>query len=126
MKNMTAFALALCLVLSLAACGQKDSGKQDSENPDVMTEQTEQPADGSDGNQEKEIPLEQTISGVVNQLDDYLVLLDEEDEYRIFDYGIDVDPTELEEGDRVIVTYNGILGDEENVPVAVAIDKADD
>lgn len=94
--------LTICLLGVLTACGQK------------TTDTEETPA-----------AQEQTIQGIVNQVGDYLVLLDGDDEYRIFDFGEDVDPSALEEGDRVTVTYTGTLGSEDPAPVAVAIEKAE-
>lgn len=131
MKRMIAFALMLCLMLSLAACGQKDSGKQESTDQDQTTveEQANQPADNGEDPAEtqddkaNDAQEEQTISGVVNRLDDYLVLLDNDDEYRIFDFGEGVDQSKLAEGDKVTVTYTGELGSEDPAPVAVSIQK---
>nr|WP_325247435.1 hypothetical protein [uncultured Oscillibacter sp.] len=128
MKRMITFALTLCLMLSLAACGQKDSGKQETADKDQTTveEQANQPAENeADAAQDSEADAQQdtqTINGVVNRLDDYLVLLDENGDYHTFDYGVDVDPSKLEEGDKVMVTYNGTLDGDES-PVAVSIDK---
>ena len=133
MKRMLAFALMLCLMLSLAACGQKNSGKQETSDGDQLTveepvneaQDHEMDADaaaaqesGEDAAQE-----EQTISGIVNRFGDYLVLLDGDDEYRIFDFGEGVDKSKLEEGDKVTVTYTGELGSEDPAPVAVSIQK---
>lgn len=132
MKRMIAFALMLCLMLSLAACGQKDSGKQESTDQDQTTveEQANQPADNGEDSAEAQddkeagdAQEEQTISGVVNKLDDYLVLLDNDGEYRIFDFGEGVDQSKLAEGDKVTVTYTGELGSEDPAPVAVSIQK---
>ena len=97
MKRMITFALTLCLVLSLAACGQKDSGKQETADKDQTTveEQANQPAENeTDAAQDGEADAQQdtqTINGIVNRLDDYLVLLDENGDYHTFDYGVDVD-----------------------------------
>ena len=66
-----------------------------------------------------------TVSGGVNRLDDYLVLLTEDETYAVFDFGEDVDPAELEEGDSVTVTYTGELGSEDPAPVAVSITKSE-
>ena len=132
MKRKIAFALMLCLMLSLAACGQKDSGKQESTDQDQTTveEQANQSADNGEDSAEAQddkeagdAQEEQTISGVVNRLDDYLVLLDNDDEYRIFDFGEGVDQSKLAEGDKVTVTYTGEWGSEDPAPVAVSIQK---
>ena len=66
----------------------------------------------------------QTISGIVNRLGNYLVLLDDQDNYLIFDFGEDVDSSTLAEGGRVTVTYTGELGSEDPSPVAVDIQVA--
>ena len=135
MKKFMMLLLSFCLLLSLAACGQskdqtsgdqKDETNQEetagdpAQNPDGEAPDAETPTDDQSG---EEAVGEHTISGVVNRLDEYLVLLDEDGEYHIFDYGIDVDPTSLEEGDKVTVSYNGTLDDEKETPVAVSIDK---
>ena len=67
-----------------------------------------------------------TVSGVVNRLGDFLVLLTEDGEYQTFDFGEEVDTGALEEGDQVTVTYTGELGSEDSTPVAVAVEKAED
>lgn len=131
MKRMLAFALMLCLMLSLAACGQKDSGKQESTDQDQTTveEQANQPADNGEESTEMEtaetgdMQEEKTIEGVVNKLDDYLVLLDNDGEYRIFDFDKELDPSKFAEGDKVTVTYTGELGSEDPAPVAILIQK---
>ena len=132
MKRMIAFALMLCLMLSLAACGQKDSGKQDDADQDKTTveEQADQPMDNEtdasqaqDDQESGDAQEEKTISGVVNKVDDYLVLLDNDGEYRIFDFDKELDPSKFAEGDKVTVTYTGELGSEDPAPVAVLIQK---
>ena len=73
MKRMITFALTLCLVLSLAACGQKDSGKQETADKDQTTveEQANQPAENeTDAAQDGEADAQQdtqTINGIVNR-----------------------------------------------------------
>lgn len=137
MKKLMMLLLSLCLVFSLAACGQnKDQTGSDTKEetnqeetagdtaktPDAENPDAETPADDQSG---EEAVGEHTISGIVNKLEDYLVLLDADGEYHIFDYGIDVDPTTLAEGDKVTVSYNGTLDDEKETPVAVSIDKTE-
>lgn len=137
MKKLMMLLLSFCLLLSLAACGQskdqtgstpKDETNQEetagdtAQTPDAENPDAETPADDQSG---EEAVGEHTISGMVNKLDDYLVLLDADGEYHIFDYGIDVDPTTLAEGDKVTVSYNGTLDDEKETPVAVSIDKTE-
>ena len=65
-----------------------------------------------------------TVSGVVNRLGDFLVLLTDDGEYAIFDLGPEVDKSALEEGDQVTVSYTGELGNEKEPPVAVEITPA--
>lgn len=102
MKKILLSILAVaCLLAALTACGRKDG---------------QQSTDSSASE-------EQTISGIVNQLDDYLILLGSDEQYHIFDFGEDVDPSSLEEGDSVTVTYTGTLDGEESSPVAVSIQK---
>ena len=96
MKKLVTLLLTVCLVLNLAACGGEKKQADEAED-------------------------QKTISGVVNRLGNYLVLLDGEGEYHIFDFGEDVDQSSLEEGDRVTVTYTGTLDNEDPSPVAVAI-----
>ncbi len=116
--------LMLCLVLSLAACGQNNSNSNSTPGnaPESLTPESSMPEssmpEGSDAEEA------QTISGIVNRLDSYLVLLDDEGNYLVFDFGDDVDQKALAEGDRVTVTYTGELGSEDPSPVAVAIQKA--
>lgn len=93
----------ICLLAVLTACSQK----------------------GTEAASDKTDDETQTISGTVNHVDDYLVLLDDDGEYRLFDFGEDVDSASLEEGDGVTVTYTGALDSEDPLPVAVAIEKAD-
>ena len=87
MKKIFALVLTVCLLLPLVACGQKGEGKKDD------AEETK------------------PISGIVNKLDSYLVLLDSNGDYHIFDYGEDVDQSTLEEGDKITVTYTGTLSE---------------
>ena len=104
MKKILIFTLAaVCLLALLTACGQKNGGGRTDSGADAES---------------------QTISGIVNRLDSYLVLLDDEGNYLVFDFGDDVDQKALAEGDRVTVTYTGELGSENPAPVAVAIQKA--
>lgn len=100
-KILLCACMVICLAAVLTACGRKDA--------DAPAEET--------GAAE-----EQTISGVVNWAGDYLVLLDEEESYHIFDFGEGVDAAGVEEGDRVTVTYTGVLDSEDPAPVAIAIE----
>ena len=100
MKKIVTLLLTVCLVLNLAACGGEKKQADEAED-------------------------QKTISGIVNRLGNYLVLLDGEGEYHIFDFGEDVDQDSLEEGDRVTVTYTGTLDNEDPSPVAVTITRTE-
>lgn len=121
MKKIFCTVLMLCLVLSLAACGQSASNNSSAPGSTPESSVPESSMPESAGTEETET---QTISGIVNRLGNYLVLLDDQDNYLIFDFGEDVDSSTLAEGDRVTVTYTGDLGSENPAPVAVAIQKA--
>lgn len=108
MKRMAAILLSAALLLSLAACKK---GEAPATNPPKSTEAVAQEA------------KEGTVSGVVNRVGDFLVLLTDDDEYQAFDFDKEVDPSGLAEGDRVQVTYSGVLGDENATPVALVIMK---
>ena len=110
MKRMISGVLAALMLLTLAACS---SGTGNVSGTDDTT--------GSGADAEETA----AISGVVNRLDDYLVLLTDDGEYMVFDFGEDVDSSSLEEGDRVTVSYTGQLGSEDPAPVAVSIEKAE-
>lgn len=118
MKKIFCTVLMLCLVLSLAACGQTNSNNSSNSTPSSTPESS---VPESSSTEESEV---QTISGIVNRLDSYLVLLDDEGNYLVFDFGDEVDQSTLAEGDRVTVTYTGELGSENPAPVAVDIQVA--
>ena len=52
-----------------------------------------------------------------------MVLLTDDGEYQTFDFDKELDPSSFSEGDRVQVTYTGVMGDESSTPVAVVIMK---
>ena len=104
MKNMTRQIAAILLAATvsagaLTACGGPQGGAGETE------------------------PEEAVISGTVNRLGDYLVLLTEDENYQVFDFGEGVDADDLMEGDRVQVRYTGDLDSEDPAPVAVAVEK---
>ena len=68
---------------------------------------------------------EQTLSGVINRMDDFLVLLTDAGEYQVMDLGEGVSLDGFAEGDSVTVTYTGGLGDEETLPVVSSIEPAE-
>lgn len=108
MKRIAAILLSATLLLSLTACkkGEAPSTSQP-KNTETAVEETQ----------------EKTVSGVINRIGDFLVLLTDDGEYQIFDFDKEVDPSSFAEGDRVGVTYTGVLGDENATPVAVVIMK---
>ena len=140
MKRMISGVLAALMLLTLAACGSGTgnvSGTDDTTGSGAVsgaedTSGTSSGADDTSGTDtdstsDTGTDAEETaaISGVVNRLDDYLVLLTDDGEYMVFDFGEDVDSSSLEEGDRVTVSYTGQLGSEDPAPVAVSIEKAE-
>ena len=134
MKRMISGVLAALMLLTLAACSSgtgNASGTDDTTGSGTVsgTEDTSGtgPDSTSDTGTDTGADAEETaaISGVVNRLDDYLVLLTDDGEYMVFDFGEDVDSSSVEEGDRVTVSYTGQLGSEDPAPVAVSIEKAE-
>lgn len=109
MKRLITGLLAALMLLTLAACGGETSGAGD--------------ASGSDAGSGTDTEATAAVSGVVNRLGDFLVLLTDDGEYRIFDFGEGLDTSGLEEGDSVTVTYTGELGSEDPAPVAVSIEE---
>ena len=51
------------------------------------------------------------------------MLLTEDGEYHVMDFGEGLDTEPFKEGDKVEITYTGDLADEENSPVIVAMEK---
>ena len=50
-----------------------------------------------------------------------MVLLTDTGEYQTFDFDKELDPSSFSEGDRVQVTYTGVMGDESSTPVVSRI-----
>ena len=134
MKRMISGVLAALMLLTLAACGSgtgNASGTDDTTGSGAVSGAEDTSGTGTDSTSDTGTDTgadtEETaaISGVVNRLDDYLVLLTDDGEYMVFDFGEDVDSSSLEEGDRVTVSYTGQLGSEDPAPVAVSIEKAE-
>ena len=134
MKRMISGVLAALMLLTLAACSSGTgnvSGTDDTTGSSAVSGAEDTSGTGtdstSDSGKDTGADAEETaaISGVVNRLDDYLVLLTEDKTYAVFDFCEDVDPAELEEGDSVTVTYTGELGSEDPAPVAVSITKSE-
>ena len=111
MKRKICLVLTLVLVVfALSACGKADSGKKTD--------------DGSSQPQSTEKVEEKKVSGIINRMGDYLVLLTGDGEYQGMDYGKGVSADGFEEGDSVEITYTGELGVEGSNPVITAISKA--
>ena len=68
---------------------------------------------------------EQTLTGVINRMGDFLVLLTDAGEYQVMDLDEGVSLDGFSEGDSVTVTYTGDLGDEETPPVVSAVEPAE-
>ena len=126
-KKLTCvLALALVMALTLTSCGKgswnpfpkKSAGTSGASSSQTGPEASSEP----EGDQS--VAEEKTIQGTVNRSGDYLVLLTENSEYIVFDFGPEIDVKTFAEGDDVTVTYTGELGSEDPVPVAVAIVKA--
>lgn len=125
MKKIVMLLLTACLLLSLAACG-KNTEDANKNVDDSQTMEESQNTEESQGTEEFQEPVdEETIEGVINRLDDYLVLLDSDGNYHVFDFGEGVDQKSLAEGDSVKVIYVGVLDQEDPAPVAVSVEKTD-
>lgn len=97
-----------------------DKSSEETASPDKSSEETSLP--DKSGEEAKE---QKTIKGVINRLGTYLVLLTEDGEYQVMDYGEGVTADDWKEGDKVEITYTGELGTETETPVIVSIAKAD-
>ena len=114
MKKTICALSALLLTLSLAACGTP-AGET---NQDKSTS-----AGSSSSSQSQDAQETKTVQGIINKIDTYLMLLLDDGEYQIMDYGEGVTLDDYFEGDRVEVTYTGELGVEGVYPVINAITK---
>ena len=111
MKRKICLILTLVMVmLALSACGKMGGGKTADASPS-QPQSTEKEED-------------KKVSGIINQMGDYLVLLTGDGEYQVMDYGKGVSADGFEEGDSVEITYTGELGVEGSNPVITAISKA--
>lgn len=114
MKKTICAVSALLLTLSLAACG----------TPAGETNQDKSASSSSSSSSQSQDAQEtKTVQGIINKIDTYLVLLLDDGEYQIMDYGEGVTLDDYFEGDRVEVTYTGELGVEGVYPVFSAITK---
>lgn len=111
MKRLVCLMMAMLLAVScLAACGASGGGAgKDNKSTPAVSEET------SAG---------KVVHGTINRIDNYLVLLTDDGEYQIMDYGEGVTLDDYAEGDSVNVTYTGELGVEGSNPVITAIAKA--
>ena len=76
-------ALALSIALLLAACGASGSAAEGSQQ-------------------------EESVTGTINRLDtDYLVLITDDVEYLVMDFGESFSVEGFSEGDDVVITYTG-------------------
>ncbi len=133
MKRIVTITLMLMLVLTMTSCTALGLGKHkektdavsSSQSDSSSSRQTDSSADGqldaSDKSEEQK--EEKTIQGIINKIGNYLVLLTEDGEYHVMDFGEGVDTEPFKEGDKVEITYTGDLADEENSPVIVAMEK---
>lgn len=113
MKRMICMVMALVLmVTSLTACSLMGGGKKKDEPQSAPTESAAQ-VEGK------------TVSGIINKIDNYLVLLTDDGEYHVMDFGEGVTLDDFAEGDKVDVTYTGQLDAEGTKPVIVSITKAE-
>ena len=99
-SHLVLLALALSTALLLADCGASGSA--------------------ADGSQQKE-----TITGTINRLDtDYLVLITDDGEYQVMDFGENFSVEGFSEGDDGVITYTRTLENEEKPPVITAMEAA--
>ena len=103
---------ALALAAALTACGPFRGAAQ---SPAPSASQAQPDAGGET----------QVIRGTINRMDTYLVLLTDDGEYQVMDFGSGVTLDGFSEGDSVKVTYSGELGNEDAAPVITAIEKAE-
>lgn len=133
MKRIVTITLMLMLVLTMTSCTALGLGKNKEKTDAVSrqsdsssSQQTDSSADGQldpSDKSEEEQKEEKTIQGIINKIGNYLVLLTEDGEYHVMDFGEGLDTEPFKEGDKVEITYTGDLTNEENSPVIVAMEK---
>ena len=101
----------LLMVTTLAACGITGGSKQSAAPQNSPTESAPQ-VEGK------------VVQGIINKIDSYLVLLTDDGEYHIMDYGEGVTMDGFAEGDKVDVTYTGELDVDGATPVITSIVKS--
>ena len=103
--------IVLMLGVFLAGCGKTNTPTADSSTSEsTVSEETTGDA--------------QTLTGIINRKDDFLVLLTDEGEYQVMDLEEGLSLEDFTEGDSVTVTYTGELGNEDTPPVVSAIEMA--
>ncbi|WP_394884549.1 hypothetical protein [Clostridium butyricum] len=103
--------ISLFLIVALFTCSLVGCGSH-KDNSDITA---------NDSNQSSETK-ESVMTGVVNRIDDYLVVLDDEGNYLKFKVdGISLDG--FTEGDEVNITYTGTLSEDSEDLVAKDIVK---
>ena len=113
MKRIACMALALMMAgLSLTGCGAKGGG-------------TNQPPASSQPTVTEEKSESKVVHGVINRIDNYLLLLTDDGEYQIMEYGEGITMDGFAEGDRVDVSYTGELGVDGTYLVITAITKTE-
>lgn len=114
MKKIVCLMLTLTMLgLLLTACGNtgKDKKMDDSTAESSQSETT--------------TGEEKVITGTINKIDTYLVLLTEDGSYYPMELGEGVVLDDFAEGDSVKVTYTGNLEAEEEIPVITSIVKTE-
>ena len=120
MKRTICLTLALvALTLSLTSCSLIGGGKNQAEKS-APPESSQSAAPDQSGGESGE---EKVVQVTINKIGTYLVLLTEDGEYQVMDFGEDVQADEFAEGDKVTVTYTGELGSDTSTPVIVSMEK---
>lgn len=134
MKRAASILLVGVMALSLAACGK--TAKESPAPATTAPVETTAPVTATTAPMDETTPVDETapaetgtpneeehaVSGVVNKLEDYLVLV-VGDDYQVFDFAKDLKVDGINEGDEVTVAYTGTLGDEKTPPVVIEIAK---
>ena len=114
MKRVLCLTLALmALTLSLTSCSLLSGKKAQTGHNKPMSTESSQSASSDKSSEEtaspdkssEEAKEQKTIKGVINRLGTYLVLLTEDGEYQVMDYGERVTADDWKEGDKVEITY---------------------
>ncbi|WP_313529310.1 hypothetical protein [Anaerotignum sp.] len=113
MKKMIAMLLMVtALTLSLAGCGDKRPAD------DIVPESSQSQNVESDAAKADEA----TMTGIVNRVENPLVVLDDKDQYLKFNVdGVSLD--DIKEGDEVEITYTGTLSEDSADLVAKSVIK---